>query len=172
MEELKKKQALLIQNLKSENDSIVISALKAIPEDGSPEMLPYLVKLWVSNPGQEITALIEKVIFNLKDPTVIPMLVKMLRDDAFAPDRAAVLTVIWQSGLDISEELDLLVNIAIAGDYMTTFEVLTVIDHLEEFDEEKLNEAIKMLDKALERKSETQAVLLNLHQILLDKLLG
>ena len=55
---------------------------------------------------------------------------------------------------------------------MTTFEVLTVIDHLEEFDEEKLNEAIKMLDKALERKSETQAVLLNLHQILLDKLLG
>lgn len=172
MEELKKKQAQLIQNLKSENDTIVISALKAIPEDGSPEMLPYLVKLWVSNPGQEITDLTEKVLFNLKDPAVIPTLVKMLRDDAFAADRAAILTVIWQSGLDISEELILLVNIALAGDYMTAFEVLTVIDHLEEFEEEKLTEAIKMLDKALERKSETQSVLLNLHQILLDKLLG
>ncbi|MDP4845045.1 MAG: HEAT repeat domain-containing protein [Salibacteraceae bacterium] len=171
MEELKKKQVLLIQNLTSSNETLIISALEAIPEDGSPEMLPSLIKLWVSNPKQEITNLIEKTLFNLKDPAVIPVLIDLLRSDEYASNRAAVMTVIWQSGLDVSQEVVLLTNIAIAGDYMTAFEAMTILDHMEEFPEEPLQESIRMLEKAVQRKGDTQALLLNLHQLLIDKLL-
>jgi HEAT repeat protein len=171
MEELKKKQVLLIQNLTSGNETLIISALEAIPEDGSPEMLPSLIKLWVSNPKQEITNLIEKTLFNLKDPAVIPVLIDLLRSDEYASNRAAVMTVIWQSGLDVSQEVVLLTNIAIAGDYMTAFEAMTILDHMEEFPEEQLQESIRMLEKAVQRKGDTQALLLNLHQLLIDKLL-
>jgi len=71
----------------------------------------------------------------------------------------------------VSQEVVLLTNIAISGDYMTAFEAMTILDHMEEFPEEPLQEAIRMLEKAVQRKGDTQALLLNLHQLLIDKLL-
>ena len=54
---------------------------------------------------------------------------------------------------------------------MTAFEAMTILDHMEEFPEEPLQESIRMLEKAVQRKGDTQALLLNLHQLLIDKLL-
>lgn len=170
--DLKKKQLAIIEDLNSGNDAKIIQALEAISEYGNAEMLSHLINLFVSNPSKEVLGLLEKVLFNLKDPNVIPALIDLLKSDAHAANRAAIMSVIWQSGLDVSEHVVLFTNIAIAGDYMTAFEALTVIDSQEVFQEEQLQESIKMLDKALERKGEIQTLLVNLRQIMLDKLLG
>ena len=169
---LTQKQKQLLTDLQSKNETIITEALKAVPEDGSPEMMPYLVSLWTSNPNQEIAHLLEKVLFNLKDVKVIPVLLNMLKSELFAKDRASIMNVIWQSGLDVSEETVLFTNIAIAGDYMTAFEALTIIDNQEELPEEQIHESIRMLDKAINKKSDIQALLGNLRQIFLEKLLG
>lgn len=170
--DLKKKQVAIIADLKSGNDAKILEALEAVSEHGSAEMMSPLIQLFVSNPSAEVMKSLENILFNLKDPSVIPALIDLLKSDDHAANRTAIMSVIWQSGLDVSEHVVLLTNIAMAGDYMTAFEALTVIDSQEVFQDELLQDSIKMLDKAVERKGDTQALLLNLRQIMLDKLLG
>ena len=96
----------------------------------------------------------------------------MLEKKKYYDIQTEVLTSIWQSGLDVTEHIDTLIETAINGDYMTVIEVITIIEHLEFDNDAGLTAAIQKMDKAVEIKSETQTVLGSLRQLLLDKLLG
>ena len=54
---------------------------------------------------------------------------------------------------------------------MTVLEVITIIENLEFDDTEALTAAIKQLDVAVEIKSETQEILVNMRELLLTHLL-
>jgi HEAT repeat protein len=167
-----KRIASMLKDLKSKNERRIIGALKLVPHEGSPEMIKPMFELYGDAPTQEVRILLEKVLFNLKDPTCIPAMIELLKDDDAAAYHREVLSALWQSGLDVSEQLDLLVNIAIKSDYLTAFEVVTIIENIESFQDESLTACIAKMDQAVERKGETQSLLISLRQLLLDKLLG
>lgn len=162
----------LIEDLRARDERKVIGALKRVPHEGTPEMIKPMLQLLATDPSSDIQLLLEKSLFNLKDPKAIDPMCAALRDEEFRGIRAHILTCIWQSGLDVSEELGLLVDIAISDDYMTGIEVLTIIDNQEVFLDDLISENIKKLDKATEQKSDKSALLGNLRQVLLEKLLG
>lgn len=173
MEETDKKRRTkkLINDLESGDERKVMGALKRIPHEGSPEVINPMLALLIKKPSQEVRILLEKTLYNLKDPAVMEPLATALRDEKFRSIQADILAFIWQSGLDASPYIQLLVEVAIHGEYMTAVEALTIADSLEDFEDNNLTESIKMLDKATEVKSDKSDLLGNLRQILLDKLL-
>jgi hypothetical protein len=162
----------LISELKSRDERIVIGALKRVPHEGSVEVIFPMLELLATEPSSEVQMLLEKSLFNLKDPAAIDPMMFALVDKKFISIRQHILTCIWQSGLDPSNELNTLIDIAINGDYMTGIEILTIVDNHDGFPDEDLNESIVKLDKVLLKKSEKTDLLGNLRQVLLDKLLG
>lgn len=171
-EERAKIETKIIDDLKSKNERRIIGALKLVPHEGSSEMIEPMFEIMLGHMGSDVQMLLEKTIHNLKDPNCIDPLISMLENKKYFDIQAAVLTSIWQSGLDVTEHIDILIDTAINGDYMTVIEVITIIEHLEFDNDAGLTSAIQKMDKAVEIKSETQVVLGSLRQLLLDKLLG
>ena len=99
-------------------------------------------------------------------------MVGILRDSKRSALHKEVLNSIWQSGLDVAEELPLLIDIAASSDFMTTVEVVTVIENLEFDNDTLLTDAIARMDEVVEQQGDKQALLISLRQLLLDKLLG
>lgn len=171
-EERERIEQSIIADLKSKNERKIIGALKLVPHEGSPKMIVPMFEILLGHASDDVKMLLEKTVFNLKDPDCIDPLISLLENKKYYDIQTAVLTSIWQSGLDVSNHIEILVDTAINGDYMTVIEVITIIEHIEVDDDTALTQAIQKMDKAVEVKSETQTVLSSLRQLLLDKLLG
>lgn len=161
-----------IAELSSRNERQIIGALKRIPHEGSPQMIEALFSLYAQSPSKEVIILLEKVVHNLKDADCIMPMLDLLENGKHAKIHAPILASFWQSGLDVSEHLETLVNAAIAGDFLTAMEALTVIENLEFSNDDAITKSIQLMDKAVELKSDKQTLLVELRQVLLDKLLG
>lgn len=162
----------LILDLESKNERKIIGALKRVPHEGSPEIMEALFNLYAQSPSNEVVILLEKSIHNLKDPACIEPMMNVLVDEKKQNLHAKVLAAFWQSGLDVSEHLEELVQSAIKGDFIIAMEATTVIENLEFTNDQALTHSIEAMDKAVEVKDEKQDLIVSLRQVLLDKLLG
>jgi len=162
----------MIADLRSKNDRRVIGALKKVPHEGSPEMIEPMFDLFSEIQTKDVKILLEKTLNNLKDTNCIIPMVGILRDSKRSALHKEVLNSIWQSGLDVAEELPLLIDIAASSDFMTTVEVVTVIENLEFDNDTLLTDAIARMDEVVEQQGDKQALVISLRQLLLDKLLG
>ena len=167
-----KRIAGLIADLRSRNERRVIGALKRVPHEGSPEMVEALFDLYAQNPSREAIMLLEKTVHNLKDPNCVAPMIGMLEDPQYSEVHAKILSAIWQSGLDVSEHLLVLINQAVDGEFMKAMEVMTIVENQEFEDDQALTAAIKVMDQAVEVKDDKQDLMVSLRQVLLDKLLG
>ncbi len=170
-EERKTQIENIIIDLRSKNEKKVLGALKRIPHDGSPEMIRPMFELVLAGPSSEARILLDKTLNNLKDRGVKESLIELLMDKDFYHVQPEVLNCVWQSGVDLGDRIELLIDISINGTYMTVLEVCTVIENIEVIDTEALSESIKRMDKAVAIKSETQDILVSLRELLLEKLL-
>lgn len=170
--EQEKRAKEMIADLRSKNERKVIGALKRVPHDGTPDMIEPLFDIMAQNPSDEVRILLEKTLNNLKDPNCVAPMVGILRNEDKADQHREVLSSLWQSGLDVTDELELLVDLAIQSDYLTVIEVVTIIENLEFDDDSSLTDSIAKMDEAVEVQGETQDLLVSLRQLLLDKLLG
>ena len=166
-----KKVQKIIEDLQSRDERKVIGALKKVPHDGNNEVILPMLQLLATSPSSDIQLLLEKSLYNLKDQSCIGPLIDALNEKELIPIRAEILTCIWQSGLDASEDLEFLIQLAIDGDFMTAVEVMTIIDNMEGFPDEPLTNSIKLMDNALDAHHENAKLLGNIRQILLEKLL-
>ncbi len=162
----------MIADLNSKNERKVINALKMVPHEGSAEMMEPLFRLLQEGPNQEIRILLEKTLYNLKDPNCLPAMIDILKNKEHKAMHRDVLNAMWQSGLEVHDELELLVTLAIEGDFMTAMEVVTIIEHSEIDDDKALTSSIARMDKAVEIKDDKQDLMVSMSQLLLDKLLG
>lgn len=168
----KKRIAEMIADLTSKNDRRVIGALKMVPHEGSPEMMDALFNLLTEHQTKDVRILLEKTLHNLKDSACVVPMIDILRDADRSALHKEVLNSIWQSGLDASDELDIFIETAINGDFMTAVEVVTVIENSEFDNDTLLTDAISRMDEVVAEKGEKQELLISLRQLLLDKLLG
>ncbi|MEX2595752.1 MAG: hypothetical protein WEC59_02395 [Salibacteraceae bacterium] len=162
----------LIGDLKSRNERKIIGALNRIPHEGNSKMIEPLFDLYLQNQSHEVIMLLEKTIHNLKDPACVAPMVGILSNQEKKELHQNVLNAAWQSGLELTDHLNLLIDVAIMGDYMTAVEVMTVVENQEFVDDDAITDAIKVMDKVVEKKNDKQSLMVTLRQILLDKLLG
>jgi len=170
-EEKNKKEQEIIADLASKNERKIIGALKRIPHEGTPAMIRPMFDLLLDGVTGEQQLLLDKVLHNLKDKECRTPLIDLLKEDAYYEVQPAILASIWQSGLDVQDEVEFLTDVAINGEFMTVLEVVTILENLELTDTEAISASIKKLDKAVEIKSETQEILVSMRELLLSQLL-
>lgn len=83
----------------------------------------------------------------VKEKKLNNLLMKAVTEAETSEDRARLLTICWESGLDFRDDFLFFVEFACNDDYMTAFEAYTVIENTEDIkDENALAKAIEILD--------------------------
>ena len=123
------KQALI--ELFDTDETKVMKALSKFKRDGRARHFPALMDLYVKTGEGPIKDELTRMLQETKLDGADEVLVGLLEEDRFKDHRAFILTCIWNSGYQPIEHLDVLVGSALKGDYMTSFEVLTILENLE-----------------------------------------
>lgn len=127
----KKAYAKALKDLFAADDATVLSAVKALKEFGDHRTIHPLLEVMLHG-SDPVKAAVEEVLFELKDTKAVDQLIAALDDEKYAPVRATILAAFWNSGQWPVGHVAKLCDIAIHGSYQEAFEVLTVIEHMEE----------------------------------------
>lgn len=163
-EDKKKDQKLkqLEKNLTSDKDSVVLSAIKKLRDEGNEKFIPILIETMVTTESTEVEKEIIAFLNDLKNTASAPYLIEAIKNDDYTDYKSILIGIFWQSSLDASEHLAFLVEQAIEGDFMTAFEAVTVIENLDgTFTESEIMDATYTISENIENiKGEKKKLLL------------
>ncbi len=124
----KKLDALIIRDLRSDDENIILKALQNLRSAGNIQYIPELLKLLNRTPGETVERELVRFIADIKDAAAVPFILAGLRDPELVSARGNLVSACWQSGHDFSGELELFIRIFLEGDYITALESFTVIE--------------------------------------------
>lgn len=151
IEKTNKRFSNIISNLSSKNKNDVLTAIKQLRKYGQPEAIANLVKLYKNSKDQEVIDSVRSFFFDLKDQSATEAIIFSIQNEDTVELKTFLISIFWESSLDASEHLPLLIKEAIHGDYMTCVEVLTLIDSFEAtFQEEEIQDLDFDLADAIE----------------------
>jgi len=162
------KQKALIQDLQSEQETVLMAALETIRKDGTADLIPHLIQLLVHNDEGEMVFEATRIILNeLKTVKAVEPIIKELSEEHTKDIRHILVGALWESGLPVKDHLLFLVDLAIKDDYLTCLECLTVIENIEDrLDDEDLQAGITQVQDALMRPSDKEDLLNGLIEVL------
>lgn len=145
----------------SADNSVVLSALNSLKENGNKEYLPILFELLLANPEVEIKSEILKLLGTVKDKDTITVFITALHELKYASIRKDILATCWQNGLDFSLHMSVFADLVINEEWEVAFEAFTVIENLEHFPAEEEIKDIKLkVARALKSANEQKAYFL------------
>ena len=128
--------AQIIQDLNSDQESVVLKAIRKSRTKGTEQVIPVLFKVYETTKSNSIREAITKLVNELKSTKVVEPLIKQLSSPEESC-RLLALSAIWNSGLNVNEYVDEIIQLATTGSFMEAFEALTIIQNLEPpFEEE------------------------------------
>ena len=150
----------ILSDLESDRETRVLEALSKVPEKGTEKVIPSLITVLEKDYSTLITEKTALILSELKSTAALPVLMKAL-PDASSRVREIILSAVWNSGLDASPYLSLIVNVAVKGSYMECLEVLTIIENTDSLPpESQILESLLLLREVLEKKEEEKTPLL------------
>lgn len=153
--------AQIMIDLGSDNEDTVLKAVKKTRSKGTEQIIPTLFKTFTETGSERVKKEITELLSELKSSQVVEALIDQLSLEDESGRRLA-LTAIWSSGLDANDFVDEIVQAAIRGSFMESFEALTIIENLEPpFEEEVILNSQLMLKQYFteERTTEKDDVL-------------
>ncbi|MFM7023982.1 MAG: hypothetical protein ACKOXB_13505 [Flavobacteriales bacterium] len=154
MSEEKKENKFLqniLQNLKAKNHGLVLKALQDAKQRGTIHVLPGVIEALLQSDDDLVYEEAKSILFELKVGKAGEVLVDYLQKDSSAGHRDVLVSALWQSSAACEEYLTFLVELACNENYMTTLEVLTVIENLEgELNDDEVTECISALNDCIE----------------------
>ncbi len=140
----------ILQNLQSKNEGIVLKALDDVKNKGNEKVLATLLDLLFTSKSEAVISKIKTILFELKSSKAGDIIIDYLQKEISAGHRDVLVSALWQSGIACEEHLTLLVQLACDENYLTTLEVLTVVENLEGvLNEEEVMECIYTVNEAL-----------------------
>jgi len=124
------------------DENVVLKTLKHIGEEGSRNMVEPVLELLANTNSEKVQSVIIAQLSELKIGEVETLFIEKLQKPEFYQLRRQLVSCMWNSGLNPTEHLHVLANIACEGDFMTALEVLTLIENMEgPFNHESLTDA-------------------------------
>lgn len=140
-EEISKDEKLKA-DLFSADDSKVLETLKKIGENGSRNMVDPILELLTRTDSEEVKELVISQLSQLKIGEMEDLFISKLQMDEYEDFKQQLVFCMWHSGMNPVNNLDVVVKLAIEGDFMMALEVLTLIENMEgPFDHESLIDA-------------------------------
>ncbi|MFV0290812.1 MAG: HEAT repeat domain-containing protein [Mangrovibacterium sp.] len=120
----------LKNRLQSGRADEVLQALEDLAMEGDVECLPVVIDLLHDSVDEQIVGQIGSLLGQLKQQEAVPHLMAAVGDDRLHDIREELLTACWENGLSYVDYIGLLVDIMISSDFMTAFEVHTLITNM------------------------------------------
>jgi len=141
----------IITDLSSSEEKKIFTALKQLRKHGKKEAIKPIVELLSITSNNDVKNEITTLLFDLKDQSVVEEIIAIIESGNYQTEMATLISIFWQSSLDSSEHITVIVKQAIKGDYMVGIEVLSVLDNYDATFQETEIEDLKFdLDEAIE----------------------
>lgn len=145
----------------SDNESLIHDTISYIHENGTCEAIPLLLDLLGRTTSVTIQNDIYDCLTDTKDQNAIPLLIGALCDTRFSSMKNRLISVLWQTNLDFSEHIDVLIDSLLHDNYETAIEAFTAIEvcspHLSEEKKTLLQQQLR--DAVIAEKSEKATLL-------------
>jgi hypothetical protein len=136
----------LIETIAKGNLQKVKSAISALKSNGNHTVVQPLIEIVNQCEDVSIQNEIWHFFHDLSDSSVAAEVIACLQNELYLPIHIPLLNSMWNSKINYSEYLHILVAKAIEGDFMTAVECLTIIENLDgPFYEQSLFEAQLLL---------------------------
>lgn len=171
--EISKKQKEIFELLQSSEDVLIQKGLTELRKSGNDLYVPALLQLFVETDNELLFSGLKDVFFEIKSQTAADHILNFVSSNTNHHHSALLVSIIWEAGLDASDQLSKLVTIAIQSDYLTCLECLTVVENFEtEFTEEEIIKCCTDLKEAVLVKDEKQELLSALHHTIQSFMIG
>ncbi len=137
----------ILAGLKSGKEDTILSAIEDIRIHGNIDIFPELLSLISENTSETIVNSAIRVLNDLKEPGVVPLIAESLNSFKGNPNLRLLVASCWQNGLDFSPYLTLFVDLALSEEIEVAIEAYSVIEenihNLDINEKKKLAELIK-----------------------------
>ena len=152
---IKKLDPLVVKNLWSTDEILVLKALHRLRTRGNIHYIPELLRLLNQTSNEAVEKELVRFIADVKDVAIIPYILAGLKDPDLESAHGNIVAACWQSGLDYSHELKLFISLFIDGDYRTSLESFTVIEEsVQNLSKKEIEEVLNLTLKGLEQVNE------------------
>lgn len=170
---LPKKQQEILSHLNSTEEILIQKGLVELKASGAEEIIPDVLNIFINADEPILIEGLKNILFEIKSQKAVDHIFETLKKDKSKPHRPFLVSILWQAGLDATDYLSELVEIAIENDFMTCLECLTVIENFEtEFCEDEILKNLAALKEATMIKNDKTDLLLALHEVVQSFIIG
>lgn len=158
-------------DLFSGDDSKVMAALKKMEEQGDSSLVAPLIEAFFSTHQQELRSKMAGMLSELKVSGAHQAFADALNNERFAPIHSELMAFMWNSGINAPQHLPTIVRVSLKGEFMQTFEGITLIESMEgPFSEEQITESMVILRQYLGDKPdpERKALVEELYRLIVE----
>ena len=113
-------------------------------------ILTELLKRWRASTNEELRSSLFQIFADIKEQEALPFVLESIEQEENIERKNELISILWMSSIDASENLVDLVNMALEGNYMTVVEISTVIESFDsEFGEDEVMESMYQIDEKL-----------------------
>jgi hypothetical protein len=140
----------LTNSLKSKDEASLSKILKEIETQDDVRLIKPLIELGKRNKNEAVNIQISQLLFDLKLTKGHDIILNELENMEANPFRSVLISTIWNANIAAMDHLEMLVRLAIEGDFLEAIECLTVIEETEGvIEEEQVLESLIMLKEYL-----------------------
>jgi hypothetical protein len=170
---IQKNQQDILTLLNSSEDDIVLNGLEELKKSGTDLIIPDVLEIFINSDDEVLTDGLKNILFEIKSKTAVDHIFKVIAKDKSKGKRDILVSIIWQAGLDASNYILDLVDIAIENDYLTCLECLTVIENFDtEFTEEDVLKSMSILKDAVSKRDDKMELLHGMHEVIQNFIVG
>ncbi|MCX6181593.1 MAG: hypothetical protein NT150_06680 [Bacteroidetes bacterium] len=172
MSEEKKENKFLqniLQNLKAKNNGLVLKALQDAKQRGTIHVLPGIIEALLQTEDDTVYDEAKGILFELKASKAGEIIIDYLKKDISAGHRDVLVSALWQSSIPSEEYISFLIDLACKENFMTTLEVLTVVENMEgNVNDDEITDCISTVNECIENggDAEKMKLLLSLVEVL------
>ena len=158
----------IIADLTSKENKKILFALEQLRKHGKKEAFLPLIDTLITTTNDEIKQEIINLLYDLRDQTIVETIISAINNKKYTSIKPILISIFWQSSLDVSQYISTFIKQAIKGDYLVGIEVLSVIENFNStFAEDEINDLKFDLEEAIEiEKTEKVNLLISIKAIL------
>lgn len=137
------------ESLLHADDAQVLRALATVDQQGDARAIMPLLHALARSTDHKVQQRITDMLYQIKVKDAVPELMKALEEPVLRPVRRTILATFWNAGLDVRDQVEQLVAVAVEGDAEECFECLTVLEHNEFLNDKGVLAGIKRLKAAI-----------------------
>ena len=166
-EKLSKKLEALLIDLASTNEQTVLKALGKLRKEGKPSTIKAIIALLTHTNSEVVYTEVCSLLNDLRDQKCIEHVMEGIYNAHDNEHRRVLIESLWQSKLDASNYIGIIVDNAIQHNYLVCIECLTVIENLAgPFDDDELFGCINQLNDAAATPTDKSELLLEVADVL------